>query len=344
MAISFSIRLQDTAGAAVPIVDYRVPQHIVLAAEADSWPRAYVIGLTAADPITAELLRQFFRRQGSEDFHFKAMLAGGRLRFASDPRFEDVPAGSYRLRVFIEDLKLEPGSSAIAIRPGFEDTAVATVLADPRSIRLVQRFDPLIERLLWASTLEGEGALAWLADARIRASRRACVQNILAKLRCAPSVDDPLLPLVNQIFLAAPDRIYAGVDRALYTRLQALADGQEWSYEGPPQSDVHARLLDQARERGLAPNAGAYTLESFRQDTEPSVQIVVAVPPAGGTDYFADIDIDLGNPFMDLRGAVVHAIEVAGGEVTDHLSMRARLAGDPDVAPFLAYAVESECV
>jgi hypothetical protein len=334
MPISFSVRLRNTDGLWVAIREYRVRQQIVLAGEADSWPRAVVLGLNAADPITEMLLEQFFQQQGRRTFEFTAMLAGDRLRLVGQ-----APNGSYMLRVAIEGLTLQKETLPLTIREGYEDIVIATVVADPRGIRQVHPFDSEIEQVLQASTLEGETALDWVSDSTQRASRRACVQNILAKLRCAPSVADPLLPLIKDVFLAAPNRVYAAVHSRLHERLQELVAAGEWSHEGEPVSPCHARLLEQLTARGMEPDADQYALDSFRQETAPSVQIVVAVPPTPGRSYYADIDIDLGNPFMDLRGLVVHASEVASGNITDHLAMWRELSRDPLVAPFLAYEV-----
>ncbi len=334
MPISFAVALHDVHGRSIPIDEYRIPQQIVIAGETDTFPRRVVLGLSAADPLTEMRLNHFFQPQGDRAFQFTAMIAGGALRLVGD-----APDGSYRLRVMIEDLKLAQDVLPLAVRRNFSDTVVATVVADPRDLRLVGRLDAQIERVLRASTLEGENGLAWLADAGQRASRRACMQNILAKLRCAPSVDEPLLHLVKDVFLAAADRIYATVDARLHSRLQELVEAGEWSHEGQPQSACHARLLDEVVERHFEPAGSQYTLDSFRQKSVPSVQIVVAVPSTPGARFYADIDIDLGNPFMDLRGLVVHAGEVASGELTNHVAMRALLADDPSVVRFLAYEV-----
>ena len=339
MAISFSVRLEDVDGQRIPIIEYTKPQHIVLAGEVDSWPRAVVLGLTAADPITEKLLEQFFQREGGRGFLLTAMHAGDTLRLRGD-----MPNGSYTLQVAIEDLKLQTERFTIKVQEGHEDTVTAVVAADRRGIRQVRAFDPQIEQVLRISTLEGQNALNWLADVNQRTSRRACLQNILAKLRCAPSVNDSFLRLIKDVFLAAPDRIYATIDRRLHQRLQELAAAGQWSHEGVPESPCHARLLEQLTERNMGADCTRYTLDSFRQQTVPSVQIVVAVPPEPTGGYYADIDIDLGNPFMDLRGLVVHATEVASGETTDHLAMWKTLADDPGVAPFLAYEVVQQAI
>jgi hypothetical protein len=243
--------------------------------------------------------------------------------------------------VLIQDVKLEREELSVTLKNDESPMVHAIVLADPRTIRQVGTIPSAIRKVLKASTLEEKPALEWLSSPAVRASRRACLQNILAKLSCTPSPKNALLPLLKNIFVAAPDRIYAKVDPGLHARLRKLVDDDVWSHEGVPESPCHQQLIDDVGARGFISDCSKYRLDSFRQKTAPSVQIVVAIPPNPGLGYFADIDIDLGNPFMDVRGLVVHALEVASEAVTDHLEMWKQLADDPDVRPFLAYEVVS---
>ncbi len=56
------------------------------------------------------------------------------------------------------------------------------------------------------------------------------------------------------------------------------------------------------------------------------MQAVVAVPPNPGPGaYFADLDIDLANPWEDVAGLLVHVGELIDADPTDHLALRRRL-------------------
>ena len=88
MPVAFAVHLQDASGRPIRIVEYCKQQQIRLEGEDDSWPRPFLVNLTAADPITKIHLDQFFERQGWSGYKFTALMAGNDLRFVGD-----VPAG-----------------------------------------------------------------------------------------------------------------------------------------------------------------------------------------------------------------------------------------------------------
>ena len=56
------------------------------------------------------------------------------------------------------------------------------------------------------------------------------------------------------------------------------------------------------------------------------MQLVVAIPPQNGSGaYFADLDIDLANPWHDVAGFVIHVGELIDGDPVDHLALRRKL-------------------
>lgn len=77
---------------------------------------------------------------------------------------------------------------------------------------------------------------------------------------------------------------------------------------------------------------------SFRAEGKPSLQMVVAVPPVGLPDTYAEFDLDLDNPRQDVVGFVVHMGEPLDGRPTKHLDMRKKLAGTK-AGRFLYYRV-----
>ena len=54
--------------------------------------------------------------------------------------------------------------------------------------------------------------------------------------------------------------------------------------------------------------------------------------------YYADVDIDLGNPLRDLEGFVIHMGELLSGQDTDHLKLHDALAKRGH-GPFIFYDV-----
>lgn len=336
MAVAFAVHLQDACGRPVRIAEYIAPQSVRLEGEADSWPRAVVLLLEAANAATRDALADYLHRQNQDAMTLTACMAGYDLRLSGEGC-----EGTFAVRVAIEDLAVDQEPASVELRNGESPTVTVTVLGDPRTVRLTGGLPSRVRALLKASTLEGRPGLEWLSNPEVRASRRACLLNILAKLSGVPSTKVPLLDSLTRLFLASPDRIYAQVDSRLHGRLRKLEHDGQWAHEGSPASPCHQRLIEEAVRRGLVADGSSYRLDSFRQEAVPSVQIVVAVPPNPGLPCFADIDIDLGNPFMDARGLVVHALEVAGGGITDHLAMWRELEDDPSVRPYLAYEVVS---
>ena len=68
------------------------------------------------------------------------------------------------------------------------------------------------------------------------------------------------------------------------------------------------------------------------------MQAVVGVPQERGNPYFADLDIDLGNPLQDIQGFIIHMTELAGGP-TDHLALFKKLSKDKHSGPYLGYTL-----
>ena len=143
------------------------------------------------------------------------------------------------------------------------------------------------------------------------------------------------------IFWIGNDRLYAKVDRQLPAMLETLAldPKKPFCREGRPKSDVHLQLLDAIREspevkRLFMPEG----LRSFRNEGRPSLQVVIAEPPAGLGHTYAEFDLDLRNPLQDVVGFVVHMGELLNSTVTNHLDLRRTLAKSV-AGPFLYYSI-----
>jgi hypothetical protein len=60
-----------------------------------------------------------------------------------------------------------------------------------------------------------------------------------------------------------------------------------------------------------------------------------------GRQFYADFNIDLGNPLQDLEGFAIHIGELISGDVTDHLKLRRKLAKGA-TKQFIYYTVTSQ--
>jgi len=308
--------------------------------EPDPLERTVGIEFTPRNEITRVRMDSVRRIQGWQPGQFKLNLsvANGSivLRGANE---HALPEGRYGLRVQIEEAKSpqlqtavvdHDGSAVVQINVQMDDRSVAVDLSDA---------DEDIIAVLERSKLNGVSAVDWLVDATRRPTRQACLLNLMASLRTRPSQAAPLIRLVSDVFMVANDRIYAKVDRKLVDSLQALANDPNRPFyaEGTPHAPIHGRLLTEMPE---SPDVKARftNLLSFRAEGRPSMQVVVAVPPADSPHTYAEFDLDLGNPLQDLAGFFVHMGELLDGKPTNHLDLRKPLAKTP-AADFLCYTV-----
>lgn len=104
--------------------------------------------------------------------------------------------------------------------------------------------------------------------------------------------------------------------------------------EGTPKVRIHQDVLVKA---GVMKTE--YELVSFRQEGTTCMQAVVAVPKQGGRPFYADLDIDPGNPLQDVQGFIIHIAELVGEGSTDHLDISAKLLKNKHTSPYMTYAV-----
>lgn len=182
-----------------------------------------------------------------------------------------------------------------------------------------------MHRVLDASTIDRQDAIAWITSANVDTVRKACLLNILAVLSVTPQ-SAPLIAEVRAVFAVKVDRIYATMETSVRDTLFALvADPRMPFYHDARPVAIHRALLSAA---GLPPDT---PLDSFRAEGAPSLQIVVADSPFA--DTVADIDLDAHNPLQDVVGFAGHMVELLEGQrtgrPTDHLAMRATLGNGP---------------
>jgi hypothetical protein len=311
--------------------------------EPDSIERTVGVAFTARSDATRERMKSIARVQGWDPGQFKLNVSvedGSLILRGVNPHA--LPEGLYRLRFEIEEAATTGGFQPVDVDHDSGASVQVDVAMDDRVIAVdLTDCDPQIEALLERSTIDGVDAAHWVQDDNHRATRRACLLNLLASLRSRPTVSTSLLDLVHDVFVAANDRIYARVDRTLLDRVNVLVADPEKPFfaEGKPHAPIHGRLLSAIPEP-IAVRARYTDLLSFRGEGKPSMQIVSAVPPPDLPHTFVDFDLDLGNPLQDVLGFIVHMGELLSGKPTNHLDLRKTL-GKTRAAPFLCYTVAS---
>ncbi len=318
---------------------------LMLRNETDATPRGLVVEFDADSPATRIRMD---RVRTLRDWHphvFKLDLQvfeGNLIITGVDSRA--LPPGLYWFKLRIADLDVQKERIRIELDEDGDVKRDVKVKKDKRDVRLtsaVTAFDGDLRRVIEAgsSRLDGLAAADWLTSRQPRARRKACFLNLLAKLRTAPTESEHLLRHVRHVFFADVDRIYARVERELFTRLETLARDPSKPFfdEGSPASAGHRRLLERiSRFEG---NTEQYKLRSFRQEGRNSMQAVVAVPHDPTRNHYADLDIDLGNPLQNIVGFIVHMGELLDPGKTDHLALRAKLGKNKSIAKYLTYEV-----
>jgi hypothetical protein len=307
----------------------QVPDGIELD-EHDPIQRTVYVAFDAANEITRYRVRRVRQLQGWEPTQFRLSMAveDGGLKLRGVDPFA-LPPGRYTVRVRLEEAKKRERQRTVDVPEDGHGVLVVDVETDDRTADAdLTDCDPAVQRVLDASAIDDQPAAAWLADSK-RATRKACFLNILASLRTRPTASAPLIDDVHSVFWVSNDRVYARVDRSLRTTLESLAldERKPFYREGNPRAPVHLRLLEHLPEptdvRALFSPDG---LVSFRGEGKPSLQIVVADPPAAMAYTYAEFDLDLGNALQDLAGFVTHMGELLDGKPTNHLDLRRDLA------------------
>ena len=249
-----------------------------------------------------------------------------------------LPEGMYDIRIQVEETQT-PQRRIADVEQDEQEVISFDVKMDDRDVDVVlEDLDANIATVLDRSSVDGATARQWLDDETRRPTRQACLLNLLASLRTRPNTATPLVQLVHDVFHVANDRMYAKVDRRLLTTVQALADDPNRPFfaEGKPHASIHGLLIEAIPDSTERPRFKE--LLSFRSEGKPSMQIVVAVPPAGLPHTYAEFDLDLANPLQDVVGFFVHVGELLDGKPTNHLDLRKSLA-KTKAADFLYYTV-----
>jgi hypothetical protein len=307
--------------------------------EPDPIQRTVSIGFDAANEITEYRVRRVRQLQGWDPGQFRLLVSvedGTLVLRGVDPHA--LPEGRYTVRVRLEEATTRQQVRTVDIEEDGHAVSMVDVETDDRDVDVELGDDEDINRVLEASSFDGETALEWLDD-DWRPARKACLLNLLASLRVRPTLSAPLIEQVRNFYQIGTERAYGQVDREFLTRLEELANDPKKPFyrEGRPKAAIHKKLIESIP-REIRPLFSPDRLLSFRGEKNPSLQAVVAEPPAGYDFTFADLDLDLGNPLQDIVGFIVHMGELVSGDPTNHLDLRKKLAKTP-AGNFLYYRV-----
>ncbi|MBI1788738.1 MAG: hypothetical protein HYR60_14465 [Acidobacteria bacterium] len=324
-----------------PATQFIPGEGIILGGESSAWPLGVATRLTPTLPGTKILIENIQRARGwlaEHKFLFQLAPDNGRLRFSGlEPNL--FPPGGYEVDVFVGGYSVRDGPFRFQVPANGSAVVPVTLAPDKKRVvldRPVAEFDALTQAIVTDpnSILDGLPLGGWLSDPNRRAARKACVLNLLAKLRTPIQPGrQPLSAGVRSLFFADVDRIYAELAPGFDARLGGPDSGFGKDATLHP---THKRLI----EKIPSMNRPAFQLQSFRQqvDTE-SMQIVVASDGSADGAQYADIDVDLGNPFVSVVGFVVHLGELLDPGKTDHLALFSRLKGSAS-NDFLYYKLE----
>jgi hypothetical protein len=312
--------------------------------ERDPIRRAIGVGLTHRNEVTRLRLDNIRRTLGwlPGQFDLKASVEDGSLILRGFNRHA-LPEGFYKVRLQVEEVQSAGGWVNLTVPHDGSAVADIDLSMDDRTVAVdLAGCDAQIAAVLGRSTIDGVPAVDWAQDQACRASRKACLLNLLATLRVRPRANDNLIDLVDRVFHVANDRIYARVDKAFLPTLRNLSQDNTKPFyeEGTPHAAIHQQMFALIEE---PPEilAQFHDLRSFRAEAspgKPSMQIVVAVAPASLPYTYAEFDLDLGNPLQDVLGFFVHMGELLAGKCTNHLDLRKKLQ-QTSAADFLYYSV-----
>jgi hypothetical protein len=305
-----------------------VPGHGVELDEPDPIPRTVYVGIRGANNITEYRMRRVRQVKGwaPGEFRLRVAVEDGVLVLRGNDK-DSLPEGRYELRVRLEEANTSPARRTVNLEHDGVADARIDVALDDRVVNSQEVTDERVARVIDASRFNTQTAAEWLADDRWRATKKACLLNLLASLRIRPTLSAPLIEQVHDVFWISNDRAYARVHRDLFARLEDLAadDTKPFYREGRPHADIHLRLLNEVPD-DEKPLFSPESLVSYRGEGRPSLQTVIARPPIGFAHTYAEFDLDLGNALQDLEGFIVHMIELADGKPTNHLDLRKKLA------------------
>lgn len=244
-----------------------------------------------------------------------------------------LPPVGYTLQIQLADARLETGRWTFRI-PENGQVELDVRLKEPKVFSFVgdvNLIDTETRDILEdeRSVLDGMPALDWLRRGGVRAVRKVCLLNCLAKLRTLPRIRESLSSLGRAVLFADVDRAAIEVEPDFLKRLLAdsRSDKPSFTKDSGILHETHRRMLA----RMVGDRAPAYKLHSFRQNVGKfALQIVVAEPNKTVADglRYAELDVDLGNPFVDAVGFITHVGELLNPGRTNHYDIAEKVPKD----------------
>jgi len=325
----------ERRGKILPVTALEANEGIVLDGETGAWPLGVALQLTPVSPGTRVKWEAIQRKQGwigARTFGLSMSVRDGRLRFEGvKPTL--LPEGKYQASIFIGGYRFHNRLHEFTIPKNGTALIHAPDKPEKRRLQLdrdITEFDDATRRILNASSIDGIELCDWLRQDHRRDSRKACILNILARLRTPIGDKAPLSEGIKRLIFADVDRISAELEPRFVGRIQLPDAGFR---EDSVIHSTHLRLLR------FVPNGTSSQLHSVREHTPKlSMQLTLAIPDDPDQPQYADIDIDLGNPFTTPLGFVIHLGELIDPGKTDHLSLCDKLRNGP-CSDFLYYRV-----
>lgn len=329
--ILLSFAIEDSPVA----VTYAHPSEgIILGSETDAFPIAGGLSIFPAnDPISQNAFKRICSNEDWRDGKFRVRVshAGGKLVISGGGNRQpeaNLPPIGYRLEVRMKNTRLAKSVWEFRLpKNGVHEIPLR--VTEPKRVQFagLDQYDDETKAIVSGSQLDGVAVPEWLRQPAVRTARKICLLNCLAHLRKLPSVKDTLSADIRAVRLADIDRIGASVGAGFLSRMRELTKGTEPVF-GEDSGPVHP-THERTRKRLAGSKADGYQLHSFRQRTSQiSMQIVVMEPADTQDPQFAEIDIDLGNPFVDVVGFGTHLFELIDPAATDHFALGPRMESD----------------
>lgn len=328
----------ERRGRALPVTGLKAEEGIILDDETSAWPLGVALQLTPISAGTRVRWENIQRQQGwigARTFGLSMSVRNGRLRFEGvKPKL--LPEGTYQVSIFLGGYRFHNRVYEFTIPKDGAAVIIAQDKPEKRRVRLnrkIEEFDESTLKIVDASSIDGIGLAEWLRQDHRRDSRKACVLNLLAKLRTPIAGKPPLSDGVRRFIFADVDRVYAELEPRFVHRIMLPDAGFQ---EDSIIHSTHLRLLH------FVPNGTAAQLHTVREHVPTvSMQLTLAIPDDGDAPQYADIDIDLGNPFTTPLGFFIHAGELIDPGKTDHLNLHQKLLNS-GCRDFLYYSVVDE--
>ena len=330
-------------GVRLPVSHLDQTSGLVLAFESSARPLGFGLELGPANEIVRQALDRVRQIEDWPDNNPRVVFRSdddGALIISGNGKRQpehSLPAGQYEFRFVLSETRFrdvmrtvdipQNGDAQVQLNlvsPGLRFVLTDTAQWDDETLAVCQHQD---------SRIDSMDPLSWLRQPQPRLARKACLLNLLAKARSLPVArpGESLCPHIESIHWADVDRIDVKAGPGLLPKLQSLP---EW-HDSQPLHPAHAQTISSI----FGGSPGDYTLQSFREPVdERSMQVVVATKRATGQQY-AEFDIDLGNPGMDLTGLIIHVGELLDPGRTNHLALYQHLLGGA-TSDFMHYSLE----